>query len=45
MLALQAVVHFSKWHASLAGDAQRIDSLLGARGYEEETQEALEPWG
>ena len=46
MLALQAVVQLFEVACLLwAGDAQRIDSLLGARGYEEETQEALEAVG
>jgi len=46
MLALQAVLQLFEAACLLwAGDARQIDSLLGARGYEEETQEALEAVG
>jgi TRAP-type C4-dicarboxylate transport system permease small subunit len=46
MLAMQAVLQLFEVACLLwAGDAQQIDSLLGARGYEEETQEALEAVG
>jgi TRAP-type C4-dicarboxylate transport system permease small subunit len=46
MLALQAVLQlFEAACLVWAGDARQIDSLLGARGYEEETQEALEAVG
>ena len=46
MLAMQAVLQLFEVACLLwAGDAQQIDGLLGARGYEEETQEALEAVG
>jgi TRAP-type C4-dicarboxylate transport system permease small subunit len=46
MLAMQAVLQLFEVACLLcAGDAQLIDRLLGARGYEEETQEALEAVG
>jgi TRAP-type C4-dicarboxylate transport system permease small subunit len=46
MLALQAVLQLFEVACLLwAGDARQIDSLLGARGYEEETHEALEAVG
>jgi TRAP-type C4-dicarboxylate transport system permease small subunit len=46
MLAIQAVLQLFEVACLLwANDAQQIDSLLGARGYQEETQEALEAVG
>jgi TRAP-type C4-dicarboxylate transport system permease small subunit len=46
MLAMQVVLQLFEVACLLwAGDAQQIDRLLGARGYEEETQEALEAVG
>ena len=46
MLAMQAVLQLFEVACLLcANDAQQIDSLLGARGYQEETQEALEAVG
>ena len=46
MFALMAVLLLFEVACLLcAGDAKEIDRLLGARGYEEETQEALEAVG
>ena len=46
MLAMQAVLQLFEVACLLwANDAQQVDSLLGARGYQEETQEALEAVG